>query len=356
MELNLILKNIKPRSTSGPLNREITGIAYDSRHITPGMLFVALRGQNVDGHNFIMDAIERGASAIVCDRNNLVIPQKVTKVIVEDTRESLAKISAAFYNNPSRKLKVIGVTGTNGKTTVAFMIKTILESAGYKCGLIGTIRYEIGERVIPAWRTTPESLELQEMMDQMIRAGCNACVMEVSSHALDQKRVLEVEFDSVVFTNLTQDHLDYHLDMESYYSAKKKLFQSSQSPNKKPHSVINIDDAYGKRLYQESDLAIKCTYGINEEATIRATDIIMNQNGAAFTVNLPSDKFDCQISLIGRHNIYNALAATGAALAFNVPAKNIKHALERMNPVPGRLEKINLGQPFTVIVDYAHTD
>lgn len=356
MELTAIIKSIKPRSVTGSLNREITGIAYDSRQVTPGMLFVALKGQNVDGHNFIMDAIERGASAVVCERNGIVVPQKVTKIIVEDTRECLARLSAAFYNNPSRRLKVIGVTGTNGKTTVAFMIKEILESAGYKCGLIGTIRYEIGERVIPAWRTTPESLELQDMLDQMVRAGCTACVMEVSSHALDQKRVLGVEFDTVVFTNLTQDHLDYHHDMESYYNAKKKLFQSEQSPNKNPYSVINIDDVYGKRLHAESDLAIKCTYGINEEAMIRATDIVMNQNGAAFIVNTPLEKFDCQIALIGRHNIYNALAATGAALAFNVPTKTIKRALEKMNSVPGRLEKINLGQPFTVIVDYAHTD
>jgi UDP-N-acetylmuramoyl-L-alanyl-D-glutamate--2,6-diaminopimelate ligase len=356
MELSAIIKNIKTRSVTGSLNREITGIAYDSRQVTPGMLFVALKGQNVDGHDFVMDAIDRGASAIICERNGIIIPQKVTKIVVEDARECLATLSAAFYNYPSKKLKVIGITGTNGKTTVAFMIKEILESAGYKCGLIGTIRYEIGERVIPAWRTTPESLDLQDMLDKMVRNGCTACVMEVSSHALDQKRVLGVEFDSVVFTNLTQDHLDYHKDMESYYNAKKKLFRSEQSPSKNPYSVINIDDFYGKRLLAESDLAIKCTYGINEEAMIRATDIVMNQNGAEFTVNTPSEKFNCRISLIGRHNIYNALAATGAAIAFNVSSKNIKKALEKMNPVPGRLEKINLGQPFTVIVDYAHTD
>ena len=246
--------------------------------------------------------------------------------------------------------------GTNGKTTVAFMIKAILDAARLNCGLIGTVRYEIGDRVIPAWRTTPESIELQDMLDQMVSTGCKAAVMEVSSHAIDQKRVLGVEFDAVVFTNLTQDHLDYHQNMENYYEVKKKLFQAIQSPSKKPVAVINIDDAYGERLFNESDLVVKLSYGLKDEATIRASDIKMTRKGMNFAVNLPETKFDCELGLIGRHNIYNALAATGVSYALKVPTDIIQRAFLTLPPVPGRLEIINVGQPFTVIVDYAHTD
>ncbi|HON08699.1 MAG TPA: UDP-N-acetylmuramoyl-L-alanyl-D-glutamate--2,6-diaminopimelate ligase, partial [Verrucomicrobiota bacterium] len=355
MELNSLIKLLNPRTVSGQLNRKITGIAYDSRRVMPGMLFVALNGLNTDGHNYIADAVERGAICVVCERNGFVSP-KATKIIVDDTRDALAKIATAYYKNPSSKLKVIGVTGTNGKTTVAFMIKAILDAAGLDCGLIGTVRYEIGDRVIPAWRTTPESLELQDMLNQMVNAGCKAAVMEVSSHALDQKRVLGVEFDAVVFTNLTQDHLDYHQNMENYFEAKKKLFQPIQSPSKKPMAIINIDDAYGERMFKESDLAIKISYGLKDEATIRATDIKMTQKGMNFTVNFPGTKFDCQLGLIGRYNIYNALAATGVSYGLKVPTDTIKTAFLNLPPVPGRLEMIDVGQPFMVVVDYAHTD
>lgn len=355
MELSNLITVLNPRSVSGQVNRKVAGIAYDSRRVLPGMIFVALKGQNVDGHQYIDDAINRGAVAVVCERNGFV-SSKVAKIIVDDTRESLAKLSAAFYKYPSSRLKVIGVTGTNGKTTVAFMVKSIMERAGIACGLIGTVRYEIGDRVIPAWRTTPESLELQDMLDQMTRVGCKACVMEVSSHALDQKRVLGIEFDAVVFTNLTQDHLDYHQNMENYYSAKKKLFQAVQSPSKKSVAIINIDDVYGERLYGEADVAVKCSYGLKSEATIKATNIETNQKGARFVVNLPGNRFECVLPLIGRHNIYNALAATGVGVAFDIQPDTIARALSNMAPVPGRLEKIDLCQPFAVIVDYAHTD
>src|SRR6185503_11666790 len=190
-----------------------------------GMVFVAIPGQNTDGHEFISAALERGAVAIICERTRGQAA-RATRICVTDAREALAFVARRFYQHPSSKLKLIGVTGTNGKTTVAFMIKAILESAGLKTGLLGTVRYEIGERVIPAQRTTPESLEVQQMMAQMLTADCEACVMEVSSHALEQKRVLGVEFDAAIFTNLTRDHLDYHGTMENYFAAKKKLFTS----------------------------------------------------------------------------------------------------------------------------------
>lgn len=220
MQLREIVSQIRTVATEGPLDREIVGISYDSRRITPGMIFVAVPGQKADGHDFILNAVERGAAAIICERNGF-IPQRATKIKVANAREALAQAAAAYYQNPATKLKVIGVTGTNGKTTVAFMIKHILEVAGTPTGLVGTVRYEVGERVIPAQRTTPEALEIHQMMGHMVRAGCQACVMEVSSHALEQQRVHGIRFDVAIFTNLTQDHLDYHETMESYYQAKR---------------------------------------------------------------------------------------------------------------------------------------
>lgn len=355
MELNKLIKVLTQYECRGQLNRDISGIAYDSRKVTPGMMFVALKGQNVDGHNFIEDAIERGAVAIICE-HDVNLPARITKIQVPDSRLALALVSAEFYGNPSKKLRLIGITGTNGKTTVAFMVKAILETAGIKTGLIGTVRYEIGERVIPAWRTTPESLDLQYMLNQMVKTGCSSCVMEVSSHALEQRRVEGIDFNAVVFTNLTQDHLDYHQTMENYYSAKKKLFLSEYHPSKKPVAIINIDDSYGNRLAGESDLAVKCTYGLQESAMVNAKILEMTRSGARFIVHSPNGSFECNLPLIGKHNIYNAIAAVGVGTGLNIPVKSIQSALNNIQPVPGRLEVVDLGQPFTVVVDYAHTD
>ena len=355
MQLRQLISKLHPVSVEGPLEREILGISYDSRRITPGMIFVALTGHNVDGHDYINSAIHRGATAVICERNGFV-PQRATKIKVADGREALAVASAAFYQHPSSKLKLIGVTGTNGKTTVAFMVKHILETAGIKTGLIGTVRYEIGDRVFPAQRTTPEALEVQQMLSQMIRAGCQACVMEVSSHALDQKRVHGIEFDVGIFTNLTRDHLDYHGSMENYYSAKRILFTALETGTKRGGIVINIDDAFGERLAQETKPEIQLTYGLGQGAKIRASDIQLTQNSTSMTVELPGRQLSCQLPLIGRHNIYNALAAIGAAVALDIDLSVIGKALNSVEPVPGRLESINSPLPFTVFVDYAHTD
>src|ERR1051326_3173156 len=251
MQLKELIKHVSALKVEGSLEREVAGIAYDSRRITPGMVFFAIQGQRLDGHQFINTAIERGASAVICERNGIA-STRATKIPVADVREALARTAVAFYQHPSSRLKVIGVTGTNGKTTVAFMVKQILEAAGIKTGLIGTVRYEIGDRVIPAQRTTPESLEIQQMLSQMLRAGCQACVMEVSSHALEQKRVHGVEFDVGIFTNLTRDHLDYHGTMENYYLSKKILFRALETGSKRGGVVINIDDSFGARLNQET--------------------------------------------------------------------------------------------------------
>jgi UDP-N-acetylmuramoyl-L-alanyl-D-glutamate--2,6-diaminopimelate ligase len=248
------------------------------------------------------------------------------------------------------------VTGTNGKTTVAFMIKEILERAGMQTGLIGTVRYEIGDRVFPAQRTTPEALELQQMLAHMLRAGCDACVMEVSSHALDQKRAHGIEFDVAIFTNLTRDHLDYHGGMDNYYKAKKKLLTAVETGRKGGGVVINIDDQYGERLINESKAEIKLTYGLGEAAQVRATEIQLGKSGAKMSVETQAGRFRCELPLIGRHNIYNALAAIGAGMVLKVDLACIKDSLKKMAPVPGRLESINPAMPIGVYVDYAHTD
>jgi UDP-N-acetylmuramoyl-L-alanyl-D-glutamate--2,6-diaminopimelate ligase len=355
MQLKELINHIPALSAQGPLDREVAGIAYDSRRITPGMVFVAVRGMNADGHDFIPNAIERGASAIICERNGFV-PQRAARIKVMNSREALAQAASAFYGHPSGKLKVVGITGTNGKTTVAFMIKRILESQGIRTGLIGTVRYEIGERVIPAQRTTPESVDIQQMMAQMVRANCEVCVMEVSSHALDQKRVLGVEFDVAIFTNLTQDHLDYHGTMEDYFGAKEKLFTSLQESRKPGSAVINIDDSYGERLGQKIHPQVILTYGFDEAAKVRATQVRLGPEATDMLIETPEESFPCRLGLIGRHNVYNALAAVSASLALKVGIPSVQMALNQMRTIPGRLEKLAGGQPFSVFVDYAHTD
>jgi UDP-N-acetylmuramoyl-L-alanyl-D-glutamate--2,6-diaminopimelate ligase len=319
------------------------------------MVFVAIPGHNTDGHEFIGTALERGASAIVCERNGIV-PSRATRIKVRDVREALAHLASHYYQQPSAKLKVIGVTGTNGKTTVSFMIKSMLEQAGIKTGLMGTVHYAVGERVIPAQRTTPEALEVQQMMAQMLRAGCEACVMEVSSHALEQKRVLDVEFDVAIFTNLTHDHLDYHKTMENYFEAKARLFAAIGEGRKKAAAVINIDDVFGARLAERTKVEVVLTYGVEQRAKLRATEIQLTAEGSRFTVETEKEKFQCRIPLIGRHNIYNSLAAIGAGLALQIKVSDIQTALSRMPAVPGRLQRVDAGQPFGVYVDYAHTD
>ena len=356
MQLRQLIQHFPDATVEGPLDREFSGIAYDSRRVTPGTVFVAIPGQNTDGHEFISSAVDRGAAAIICERSR-AFPSRATRICVPDARAALALAAQSFYHHPSAKLKVVGVTGTNGKTTVAFMIKAILEAAGLRTGLLGTVRYEIGDRVIPAQRTTPESLEVQQMMAQMLKVDCQACVMEVSSHALEQKRVLGVDFDVGIFTNLTRDHLDYHGTMENYFAAKKKLFTALAKGTKKAAAVINIDDTYGARLANETTgLEVQLTYGVDTTARLRATKVELTPAGSRFVVETLERKFALRLPLIGRHNIYNALAAVGAGLALKVDVVKIQAALNAMRPVPGRLEAVACGQPFSVFVDYAHTD
>src|SRR5881398_3593820 len=253
MQLKTLLSATPIRQIIGPVDRPVENISYDSRRVQRNTLFVALRGEKTDGHQFIAQAINKGASVIVAERDEK--DPRVTCLVVEDTRTALADFSATFYGHPARKLKLAAVTGTNGKTTTTFLIKHICEKAGLRCGLIGTVRYEIGERILPAIRTTPESLDLQELLAQIANAGCKAAAMEVSSHALAQERTRGIEWNVAVFTNLTQDHLDFHGTMENYFEAKAKLFLqlAQQREKKKPVAIMNIDDRYGRRLLDRID-------------------------------------------------------------------------------------------------------
>ncbi len=352
MKLKALLEAIRPAQLEGNLDRDIAGLAYDSRRVTPGMVFVALPGLKQDGHEFISAAVERGAVAIVCERD-LPVPSRVTKIRVLDARAAMALLAARFYNQPSDHLRIVGITGTNGKTTVSFLVKHLL---GERTGLLGTVRYEVGDRQIPAQRTTPEALELQQLLSQMVRAGCSGCAIEVSSHALEQHRVLGIVFDVGVFTNLTQDHLDYHGTMESYFAAKQKLFEMLRLGGKSGLAVVNVDDTYGARLAKTFPGNRLLTYGLGANAMLRATNLKLDHGETHVMVEYESQRLACRLPFIGRHNVYNALAALGSGLALQLDLKHLVAALETAPPVPGRLEPIRLGQPFEVFVDYAHTD
>lgn len=354
MQLQTLLKPLRGK-TDGPLDRDIAAICYDSRRVTPGALFVALPGENADGHEFVQAAIERGAAAVVVARNG--IPHaNATLIRVPDTRRALAMLAAEFYAHPADRLKMIGTTGTNGKTTVSFMVKHLLQAAGIHTGLIGTVRYEIGDRTIPATRTTPQAVELQEMLAQMLKAGCAACSMEVSSHALDQQRILGVEFDAAVFTNLTRDHLDYHKTMERYFATKRRLFETLGAQKKKTFAVVNTDDPRGEKILQTlSPVVRRISFGSARNSDIRARDIVITLSGSRFTAETPVGRTRVSLPLIGRHNVANALAALGVGIGFNLSLDAMALAFSQMRPVPGRLEGIGEGQPFRVFVDYAHT-
>src|SRR5437588_10203778 len=319
MQLKTLLSAISVREIIGPLDRAVENIAYDSRRVQRNGLFLALRGEKSDGHDFIGQAIEKGATVIVAERAETSAPAgRATLVLVEDTRNAMADLAAKFYNFPWRKLKLAAVTGTNGKTTTTFLIKHICEKAGIRCGLLGTVRYEIGERILPAARTTPESLDLEDLLAQIANAGCRGAAMEVSSHALAQERTRGIEWDVAVFTNLTQDHLDYHGTMKNYFEAKSKLFEqlSQQQKKKKPVAVINIDDRYGRLLLKKIDKKVAVvTFGMGASADFRASNYRMEFAGTSYQLDARSKSYLVRVPLIGRFNVANSLAALAAATA-----------------------------------------
>src|SRR5882762_335877 len=356
MQLKTLLAATPVRQVFGPVDRPVENIAYDSRRVQRHTMFVALRGEKADGHQFIGHAIDKGASVIVAEREQK--DSRVTSLLVENTRAALADFSAAFYGHPARKLKLAAVTGTNGKTTTTFLIKHICENAGLRCGLIGTVRYEIGERILPAIRTTPESLDLQELLAQIANAGCKAAAMEVSSHALAQERTRGIEWNVAVFTNLTQDHLDFHGTMENYFDAKAKLFTelAGQEQKTKPVAIVNIDDRYGQKLLGRLHKSMAViTYGMGSRADFRASNYRAEFTGTSYQLDARGKSYLVRLPLIGRFNVTNSLAALAAATALGVGLREAVLSLAKSPQVPGRLEIVPAKRQFQVFVDYAHT-
>lgn len=340
-----------------PKNLTIDQIAYDSRLVQPGSLFVAIRGFKQDGHDFIPEALARGACAIVLDRPEIELPPGAAKVIVPNSRVALPDLAAAFYDYPSRQMKVVGITGTNGKTTTAFLSESIFQAAGFKTGLIGTVETHIGTQVLPVERTTPESLDVEHLLWQMVQNHVTHVAMEVSSHALDLGRVKNIEFDVGVFTNLTQDHLDYHKTLDNYRQAKAMLFAqlgNMGSKSKPCTAVLNADDPSSATMKSVTSADI-LTYGIRNKADITAENIEIKSQEACFTLKTPIGQRKVRLHTTGLFSIYNALAACGIGISQDLGLDIIASALENMPGVPGRFEQVKCGQDFAVIVDYAHT-
>jgi len=324
---------------------EVSSLAYRSSSVTDGALFFCVRGFTSDGHDFAADAVERGAVALVCERPlGLGVPE----LIVPDARAAMPAAAARFFGDPTSELRVVGITGTNGKTTTAFLVRALLEAGGVQTGLLGTVKSVVGGREEPVERTTPEAIELQATFRRMLDAGDRACAIEVSSHALELGRSEGIRFACRVFTNLTQDHLDFHETMEGYYLAKRRLFEQPGAP-----SVVNLDDDYGRRLAGEIGDAV--TYAIEHDADYRARDVRFDPAGSSFTCEAPEGPLEIETRLPGLFNVQNSLAAIAAARSLGVEPEAIRRGLAEADRVPGRFEPVDEGQDFTVLVDYAHT-
>jgi len=342
-------------SFHGVAEQEVLGITADSRQVKPGDLFVSIPGSRVDAHQYIGQAAARGAVAVVAQKP-VDVPAGVAVITVADSRLAISALADKLYGSPSRKLKTVGITGTNGKTTIAYLVKAVAEAAGRKAGVIGTAGMMFGAEVLEAKSgfTTPEAPTLQRLMAAMAERGADMVAMEVTSHALDQHRVAHCRFDVAIYTNLTHEHLDYHRDMESYYQAKARLFRML-----KPGAVavINLDDPYGPRLVAEVAPGVNLlTYGFSPDAAVRATNLTLTASGAAYRLITPIGETDVAAPyLFGAYNVSNALAAlaTGMALGYGMSAG--VEAMRWAQGAPGRFQRVDLGQDFTVVVDYAHT-
>ena len=353
MKLSELLRGLDGLELGSEVGAEVTSLAYDSRRVQPGTLFFAIQGEKADGHAFIPQALERGAVAVVSER---IPPSDLASrwVRVPRIRRALSTAGRVFFGQPDLRLQLIGITGTNGKTTTAFLLDSILRAAGIRASLFGTIEYRVGDRALAALNTTPESLDLWSYFAQTVDAGGTGVVMEVSSHALAQERVWGFPYSVAVFTNLTRDHLDYHKDFEHYYEAKRRLFEGLGTPPPQ-WAIINLDDPWGRKL-----LDVPCpqrlTYGMNSNAKVKAKLLDRRYNGLKGTIVTPVGKLQLLSSLVGRANLANILAATAASIAYGIPLEKIEKGLKDLKAVPGRFERIDEGQPFLVVVDYAHTD
>jgi UDP-N-acetylmuramoyl-L-alanyl-D-glutamate--2,6-diaminopimelate ligase len=335
---------------------EVRGIQYDSRKVGRDFLFIAIRGATADGHKFIGEAVKNGAKVVVVE-DDTALPDSffmhagVVKVVVQDARKALAHIAANYYEHPSKKMRLVGVTGTNGKTTTTHLIKSILETAGERVGLIGTIAYSIGGESIPATHTTPESLELNQFLATMVARNCSTAIMEVSSHSLTMQRVYGLDFDVGVFTNLTQDHLDFHSTMDRYFAAKQILFDGLNSSS---FAIVNIDDSYGQKIAGHTR-AKTLTYSASSAADVCAREVQLSVRGSEFQVEHAGTRTTVSSFLAGRFNVSNILAAYAAAVALGVPQRKLVEGIENLKTVRGRFEQIVSPEGWTAIVDYAHT-
>ncbi|MEW6171261.1 MAG: UDP-N-acetylmuramoyl-L-alanyl-D-glutamate--2,6-diaminopimelate ligase, partial [Candidatus Omnitrophota bacterium] len=354
MLIKNLIKKLKSNYLDNSLSSiDIKGIACDSRKVLPGYLYVAIVGYKQDGHDFINQALKNGASALVVNENYKNLKDiKVPIIVVSDTANALVDLANEFYDYPSKKLKIIGITGTNGKTTTTYLLEKILETAGFKVGVIGTVNYRFAGKIINATNTTPGPLELQELLAGMVKQNLDYAVMEVSSHALDQNRVAGIKFRSAIFTNLTQDHLDYHKNLEDYFNAKAKLFKNL---DKDVTAIVNIDDIYSEKLIKKIKSRL-ISYSINKPSNIQAEEIKFSLEKSEFLVKIDRNR-DLSIStkLIGIHNVYNILASIACALNEGISLEDIKEGIGRLDFIPGRLQKIDFGQEVSVFVDYAHT-
>lgn len=335
---------------------EVKNIQYDSRKVRRGDVFIALRGTTQDGTKFITHAIEQGAKVIVTDNDSAVsdylfIHKDIVKVVVPDARIALSQMSANFYEHPSHNLTMVGVTGTNGKTTTSYLIKSLLKASGKKTGLIGTIEYRFDNEIIAAELTTPESLELQSLLRRMRDKNCSAIVMEVSSHALHQNRVYGIRYDAAVFTNLTQDHLDYHGTMEAYFKAKKKLFDSLPPSS---WAIINIDNEWGKKLFAEVK-SNKISFGISESAEVKPKKVSLSTQETQFFIEHNGTETFIETQLLGRFNVFNILAAFATGIALGIDKETMQKAFRNAKSIQGRFERIVSPQGWMVVIDYAHT-
>ena len=339
----------------GAASTPLTSIEHDSRQVKPGTLFVCIKGAHVDGHNFIPQAVAQGATAIMTD-TDITPPEGVAVLRVKNLAAALKIVVPYFYDFPTQKMRVIGITGTNGKTTTSYLLRDILRTAGFKVGLIGTIQTMIENEIFPTHNTTPDVVELTGILNRMAERGMDYAVMEVSSHALDQDRVAGIEFDTAVFTNLTQDHLDYHRTMENYRAAKAKLFTLVSSPGVKKNKtvVVNADDPAGEFMLGAANCPA-ITYGLENDAKLTASEVQILPSGNKFNLSGDFGTLSLTTHLTGKFNVYNVMAAVGAALAEHIDPAVIKAAVGDFKSVAGRFQPIKLGQDYTVIVDYAHT-
>ncbi len=358
MQLSHILKGITDYEMIGDFDPEIVGLTYDSRQVKQGVLFVALKGYSQNGHAFIKEALQQGAVAVVGETFNKEngVNNKVTMIRVPDSRRTLSELAVNFYGHPFNGMNLIGITGTNGKTTTSYLLESILLAASKNPGVIGTIDYRSQEQTWKAPTTTPESLELMQILRKMADTNVSDVIMEVSSHALDQGRILGCPFQVGVFTNISRDHLDYHHSMEKYFQAKSILFKGlgQKRTNEKARAVINWDDPKGKDVATLTDVPV-LTYGLGKNCDVRANQIRSNRTGLEFKLIIPERKIDIKSSLIGDFNVYNILAASAAALSINIEPEEIRAGIARLKGVPGRLELVKNKRSLTIVVDYAHT-